>query len=104
MAEIQLKKKVTLKRKGETAAFTFDGKLKVKLYWSSETDLDLCLFFKRKDGEVGGVFSNEYRGKKKDLGCLDAFPYMLHLGDAKYKHMDLLTTGSRHLFLLLFHH
>ena len=60
MAEVQLKKKVTLKRKGETAAFTFDGKLKVKLMWSSDTDLDLCLFFKRKDGEVGGVFSNEY--------------------------------------------
>ena len=83
MAEVQLKKKVTLKRKGETAAFTFDGRLKVKLIWSSDTDLDLCLFFKRKDGEVGGVFSNEYRGKKKDLGTLDAFPYMLHLGDAK---------------------
>lgn len=83
MAEVQLKKKVTLKKKGETAAFTFEGKLKVKLYWSSNTDLDLCLFFKRKDGEVGGVFSNEYRGKKKDLGTLDAFPYMLHLGDNK---------------------
>lgn len=83
MAEVQLKKKVTLKKKGETVAFTFDGKLKVKLYWSSDTDLDLCIFFKRKDGEVGGVFSNEYRGKKKDLGTLDAFPYMLHLGDNK---------------------
>ena len=83
MAEVQLKKKVTLKRKGEAAAFTFDGKLKVKLIWSSDTDLDLCLFFKRKDGEVGGVFSNEYRNKKKDLGTLDAFPYMLHMGDNK---------------------
>ena len=83
MAEVQLKKKITLKRKGETAAFTFSGRLKVKLYWSSDTDLDLCLFFKRKDGQVGGVFSNEYRGKKKDLGTLDAFPYMLHLGDNK---------------------
>ncbi|HCZ22802.1 MAG TPA: hypothetical protein DHU72_05165 [Rikenellaceae bacterium] len=83
MAEVQLKKKVTLKKKGETAAFTFDGKLKVKLYWSSDTDLDLCIFFKRKDGEVGGVFSNEYRGKKKDLGTLETFPYMLHLGDSK---------------------
>ena len=31
MAEVQLKKKVTLKRKGESVAFTFDGKLKVKL-------------------------------------------------------------------------
>lgn len=78
-----LKKKITLRRKEEQAAFTFTGKLKVKLFWSSETDLDLCLFFKKKDGSVGGVFSNEYRSKKSDLGDLNKFPYMLHLGDNK---------------------
>lgn len=83
MAEVQLKKKVTLKRKGETAAFTFNGKLKVKLIWGTDTDQDLCIFFKRKDGQVGGVFSNEYRNKKSDLGDLKSFPYMLHLGDNK---------------------
>ena len=83
MAEVQLKKKVTLKRKGETAAFTFNGKLKVKLIWGTDTDQDLCIFFKRKDGQVGGVFSNEYRNKKSDLGDLNAFPYMLHMGDNK---------------------
>lgn len=83
MAEVTLKKKVTLRRKEEEAAFTFTGKLKVKLFWSSATDLDLCLFFKRKDGEVGGVFSNEYRGKKSDLGSLEKFPFMLHMGDNK---------------------
>ena len=83
MAEVQLKKKVTLKRKGETAAFTFNGKLKVKLIWGTKTDQDLCIFFKRKDGQVGGVFSNEYRNKKSDLGNLNSFPYMLHMGDNK---------------------
>ena len=83
MAEITLKKKITLRRKEEEAAFTFEGKLKVKLFWGSETDLDLCLFFKKKDGNIGGVFSNEYRGKKSDLGSLDKFPFMLHLGDNK---------------------
>ena len=83
MAEVTLKKKITLKRKGETADFTFSGKLKVKLFWSSPTDLDLCLFFKKKNGEVGGVFSNEYRGRKSDLGNLNEFPYMLHMGDNK---------------------
>lgn len=57
--------------------------MKVKLFWSSNTDLDLCLFFKKKDGNVGGVFSNEYRGKRSDLGSLDKFPYMLHMGDNK---------------------
>lgn len=83
MAEVTLKKKITLRKKEEQAAFTFEGKLKVKLFWSSETDLDLCLFFKKKDGNIGGVFSNEYRGKRSDLGNLEKFPYMLHLGDNK---------------------
>ena len=83
MAEIKLKKKITLRKKQEECAFTFTGKLKVKLFWSSSTDLDLCLFFKKKDGNVGGVFSNEYRGKRSDLGSLDKFPYMLHMGDNK---------------------
>lgn len=80
---VALKKKITLRKKGESAAFSFSGKLKVKLYWSSDTDLDLCIFFKKKDGEVGGVFSNEYRGRKSDLGNLNDFPYMLHMGDNK---------------------
>ena len=80
---VTLKKKITLKRKGEAADFTFDGKLKVKLFWNSPTDLDLCLFFKKKNGEVGGIFSNEYRGRKSDLGNLNEFPYMLHMGDNK---------------------
>jgi uncharacterized protein involved in tellurium resistance len=81
--EVKLKRKITLRRKQEEAAFTFSGKLKVNLYWTSNTDLDLCLFFRKKDGEVGGVFSNEYRQKKSDLGSLDKFPYILHLGDIK---------------------
>lgn len=80
---VSLKRKITLRRKEEQAAFTFSGKLKVKLLWQSDTDLDLCLFFRKKNGEVGGVFSNEYRGKKSDLGDLNKFPFMLHMGDAK---------------------
>lgn len=82
---VAIKKKITLRRKGESVAFTFTGenKLKVKLFWSSSTDLDLCLFFRKKDGNVGGVFSNEYRGRKTDLGNLNEFPYILHMGDNK---------------------
>lgn len=52
MAEVTLKKKITLRRKEEQAAFTFSGKPKVKLMWSSSTDLDLCLFFKKNDGSI----------------------------------------------------
>src|SRR5574344_193549 len=80
---VGLKKKITLRKKGESVAFTFDGKLKIKLIWGTQTDLDLCLFFKRKDGQVGGVFSDEYRSKKSDLGDLNKFPFMLHMGDKK---------------------
>lgn len=71
--QVRLKRKVTLRRK-EEAAFTFTGRLKVRLLWQSETDLDLCLFFRRKDGEVGGVFSDLFRSRKSDRGALDQFP------------------------------
>ena len=79
--QVRLKRKVTLRRK-EEAAFTFTGRLKVRLLWQSETDLDLCLFFKKKDGEVGGVFSDLFRSRMTDRGALDQFPYILHLGDS----------------------
>lgn len=81
MEGVQLKKKVTLRRKGKPVVFTFSGLLKVKLLWQSSTDLDLCMFFKKKDGEVGGVFSSAFRQKKSDLGTLTDFPFMLHKGD-----------------------
>lgn len=83
MAEVKLKKKITLRRKQEEATFTFEGRLRVDLYWTVGTDLDLCLFFRKKDGEVGGVFSNEYRQKKSDLGSLEKFPFIRHDGDVK---------------------
>ncbi len=81
MEGVQLKRKVTLRRKEKSAEFTFTGLLKVKLLWQSSTDLDLCIFFKKKDGEVGGVFSSAFRQRKSDLGSLTEFPYMLHKGD-----------------------
>ncbi|GHU60220.1 hypothetical protein FACS189411_17590 [Bacteroidia bacterium] len=83
MEDVTLKPKVTLKRKGETAPFTFNERLQIELVWSSETDLDLCLFWKTKNGEEGGVFSNEYRQNIEDLGSLIKFPFILHMGDKK---------------------
>lgn len=81
MENVQLKRKVTLRRKEKPAVFTFSGLLKVKLLWQSSTDLDLCIFFKKKDGGVGGVFSSAFRQKKSDMGSLDEFPFMIHKGD-----------------------
>ena len=81
MAEVKLKRKITLKHKQDPVVFTFKGKLKINLYWTSDTDLDLCLFFRKKDGAIGGVFSDLYNGKKSDLGTLDKFPFIEHQGD-----------------------
>lgn len=82
MAEgVQLKKKICLRRKEKPAEFTFTQYLKVKLLWKSSTDLDLCVFYTKKDGEVGGVFSSMFRQKKSDMGAQDQFPFMLHTGD-----------------------
>jgi uncharacterized protein involved in tellurium resistance len=83
MAEVTLKPKVSLKRKGETAPFTFNEKMQIEMVWSSDTDLDLCLFWKTKDGKEGGVFSNEYNQNMNDLGSLDKFPFIKHSGDEK---------------------
>jgi hypothetical protein len=81
MSEVTLKPKVTLKRKGEAAPFTFNEKLQIEMVWSSETDLDLCLFWKTKDGKEGGVFSDGFNQNKDDLGSLDTFPFIKHGGD-----------------------
>lgn len=62
--------------------------MNVRLFWKaaksverSARDLDLCLFYCRTDGRLGGVFSDEYRDSPNDLGSLDRFPYILHRGD-----------------------
>lgn len=83
MEEVTLKPKVTLRRKGESAPFTFNEKLQIEMVWSTETDLDLCVFFKTKEGKEGGVFSNEYRQNMDDMGTLDTFPFIKHSGDEK---------------------
>ena len=68
--------------------FTFKDEMNVRLFWKaaksverSARDLDLCLFYCRTDGRLGGVFSDEYRDSPNDLGSLDRFPYILHRGD-----------------------
>lgn len=81
MDGVKSKRKVTLRRKEKPVEFTFSGLLKIKLIWQSATDLDLCVFYKKKDGDVGGVFSSAFRQKKSDMGSLTEFPYMLHKGD-----------------------
>lgn len=61
-----------------------EGKpLDITITWSVLADLDLCVFFRSNDGREGGVFSDGFRSDVRDMGRLDGFPYMLHLGDNK---------------------
>lgn len=83
MEEVRLKPKVSLKRKGEAAPFTFNEKMQIEMVWSTDTDLDLCLFWKTNNGEEGGVFSDQYNQNIEDLGTLEKFPFIEHQGDNK---------------------
>ena len=78
----KIKTKVSIRPK-MAASFSFNERIKITLSWKTDTDLDLCVFFKTKQGSEGGVFSNEYRGRKSDLGYLDKFPFIKHSGDDK---------------------
>ncbi len=75
----ELKKKVTLKAKGEEAYVSIK-QLLISLKWSTAVDLDLVAFYKAKDGRVGGVFSDNYSGGS--LGNLNSFPFVQLSGDA----------------------
>ncbi len=57
MSEVTLKPKIQLKVKGAAAPFTFDEKLQIEMVWNSETDLDLCLFWKTKDVNAFGAYT-----------------------------------------------
>lgn len=74
----ELKRKVTLKSKGEEA-YVSVKQLMVTLRWTADVDLDLMAFYKGKDGQPGGVFSDNYPGGS--LGSLNAFPFIELSGD-----------------------
>ena len=74
----ELKRKVTLKSKGEEA-YVSVKQLMVTLKWTADVDLDLMAFYKTKDGQTGGVFSDNYPGGS--LGSLNSFPFVELSGD-----------------------
>ena len=79
---MEIKNKHVLKDKGETANLPTIKQLNVKLGWTSAIDLDLMAFFTRKNGQPGGVFSDQISQDKKTMGDLNAFPFMALSGDA----------------------
>ncbi|MDY4521433.1 MAG: hypothetical protein SPE05_08720 [Bacteroidales bacterium] len=86
--KVELKTKQTLKGKGEAIGFSFSEDLKVSLFWSSKTDLDLCLFYRKKEGGVGGVFAEKYRNRKDDMGSLNKFPFIELIKDQNQPEED----------------
>ena len=68
-----------LKKKGSAAAIGSFNQLRVSLIWTSAVDLDLMAFYRTKDGQTGGIFSDNYAGGS--LGSLNSFPFMELSGD-----------------------
>ncbi len=73
-----IKRKVTLDKKGDEA-YVSVKQLMVTLKWTVNVDLDLMAFYKAKNGQVGGVFSDNYPGG--NLGNLNSFPFIELSGD-----------------------
>lgn len=74
----ELRRKITLEKKGEEA-YVSVKQLMVSLKWTADVDLDLMAFYRTKDGQVGGVFSDNYPGGT--LGSLNTFPFIELSGD-----------------------
>lgn len=55
-------------------AFIPTQRLRVVLSWNVDEGLDLMAFYKTKDGQIGGVFAEEYVPGSR--GILSAFPYI----------------------------
>lgn len=68
-----------LKQKGENAQIGAFKQLKVSLIWTSAVDLDLMAFYRTKDNNIGGVYSDNYAGGS--LGDLNQFPFIQLSGD-----------------------
>jgi len=87
MLEIK-RKVVSLKEKGEEGfiyvnlsreGLLSSGRLMINLNWTAKVDMDLMAFYRTKDGQAGGIFSDRYPGGS--LGSVDNFPYIELSGD-----------------------
>lgn len=83
----ELKQKVELKQKGQSAELPTDasGAVKqvlAKLGWNTEVDLDFMCFIEKKDGSTFALLTDQISQKKETMGDLNSFPYMSLSGDA----------------------
>jgi uncharacterized protein involved in tellurium resistance len=77
---MQLKSKVVLKDKGQSAVLPASfNEMLVSLKWTKDVDLDLMAFYTTKDGQDGAVYTTNLGGSHGDL---NAHPFMKLSGDA----------------------
>ena len=79
---MEIKPKVQLKAKGETANLPLADQMIAKLNWKTSVDLDLMVFGEKTDGTHFGVYSNLISGDKATMGDANAFPFMVLSEDA----------------------
>lgn len=63
-------------------------------------DLDLCAFYRSKNGGTGGVYPNVYNQKNGTEGALTEFPFMFLMGEdritQKYNNEEIIRIANIH--------
>lgn len=83
-------------QKNESISFRHQGYFDIILGWDgiwkgkNVDDIDLCVFYKTKAGETGGIYANTYNHKKNTEGSLMEFPFIFLMGEERpnYKYND----------------
>lgn len=95
--------------KDEAFEILFERKFTILLGWNNcikrfrkrFMDLDLCAFYRKKNGETGGVFSSEFNlSKKHTEGSLSEFPFIFLFGEnrlsPKYENEEMIGVVNIH--------
>lgn len=90
--------------KNESLEFHNQGFFDIILGWDDfqegkwMEDIDLCAFFRKKNGETGGVFNNTYNHNKVTEGSLSESPFIFLFGEErinpKYKCEDIIRVAN----------
>lgn len=93
-------------QKNESIEISYQGYFDIILGWDGiwkgkyVDDIDLCVFYKTKAGETGGVHTKEYNGLKTSEGSLTDFPYIFYMGEdrpnQKYADEEIIRIANIH--------
>ena len=92
--------------KNEPVEFQYQRHFDVILGWNGfwngkyVDDIDLCIFYKKKSGETGGVYTNTYNHNKNAEGSLTEFPFIFLMGEdrlnKKYYDEEIIRIANIH--------